>query len=63
MFNIVFDFSLFAILHQGFSDLPILKNYTLKVQPYNNLKAQFPWLLPSGQKLLNYLFMYDPKKR
>ncbi|PIK50483.1 putative cyclin-dependent kinase 10 [Apostichopus japonicus] len=46
----------------GFSDLPILKNYTLKVQPYNNLKAQFPWLLPSGQKLLNYLFMYDPKR-
>ncbi|KAJ8041508.1 Cyclin-dependent kinase 10 [Holothuria leucospilota] len=47
----------------GFSNLPAVKDYTLKKQPYNNLKAKFPWLVPSGQKLLNYLFMYDPKKR
>ena len=48
---------------QGFSELPVLENYTLKKQPYNNLKHKFPWLTAAGLRLLNFLFMYDPKKR
>ena len=40
-----------------------MENYTLKKQPYNNLKHKFPWLTPAGLRLLNFLFMYDPKKR
>lgn len=47
----------------GFSSLPALQNYTLKQQPYNNLKQKFPWLSAAGLRLLNFLFMYDPRKR
>ncbi|KAL3276901.1 hypothetical protein HHI36_012271 [Cryptolaemus montrouzieri] len=47
----------------GFSQLPALQNYTLKQQPYNNLKQRFPWLSAAGLRLLNFLFMYDPRKR
>ncbi|XP_017783565.1 PREDICTED: cyclin-dependent kinase 10 isoform X2 [Nicrophorus vespilloides] len=47
----------------GFSNLPALQNYTLKQQPYNNLKQKFPWLSGAGLRLLNFLFMYDPRKR
>lgn len=47
----------------GYSKLPILENFTLKQQPYNNIKHIFPWLSSSGIRLLNLLFMYDPKKR
>lgn len=47
----------------GFSDLPALQNYSLKQQPYNNLKQRFPWLSAAGLRLLNFLFMYDPRKR
>ncbi|XP_055891794.1 cyclin-dependent kinase 10-like isoform X1 [Biomphalaria glabrata] len=47
----------------GFSKLPALENFTLKKQPYNNLRHTFPWLSDSGIKLLNILFMYDPNKR
>ena len=43
--------------------LPALKEFTLKIQPYNNLKQKFPWLSQAGQRLLNFLFMYDPMKR
>ncbi|KAG7172666.1 cyclin-dependent kinase 10-like [Homarus americanus] len=46
-----------------FSQLPAIENFTLKSQPYNNLKTKFPVLSPSGQRLLNFLFMYDPKRR
>lgn len=46
-----------------FSQLPAIENFTLKSQPYNNLKTKFPALSPSGQRLLNFLFMYDPKRR
>jgi len=35
----------------------------LKQQPYNNLKQRFPWLSAAGLRLLNFLFMYDPKER
>ncbi|KAM9509236.1 cyclin-dependent kinase 10 isoform 1-T1 [Guaruba guarouba] len=48
---------------QGFSTLPLVSQYTLRKQPYNNLKHKFPWLSEAGQRLLNFLFMYDPKKR
>lgn len=48
---------------QGFSKLPLASQYTLRKQPYNNLKHKFPWLSEAGQRLLNFLFMYDPKKR
>ncbi|BES99689.1 S_TKc [Nesidiocoris tenuis] len=46
-----------------YSSLPALANFTLKNQPYNNLKQRFPWLSAAGLRLLNFLFMYDPKKR
>ncbi|KAJ8302921.1 hypothetical protein KUTeg_019317, partial [Tegillarca granosa] len=46
----------------GFSDLPGLENITLKKQPYNNVRHTFPWLTDAGVRLLNFLFMYDPKK-
>lgn len=47
----------------GFSGLPALQNFSLKQQPYNNLKQRFPWLSAAGLRLLNFLFMYDPRKR
>jgi cyclin-dependent kinase 10 len=47
----------------GFDALPACKNFTLKQQPYNNLKTKFPLLTQAGLRLLNVLFMYDPKKR
>ena len=48
---------------QGFSRLPLVGQYSLRKQPYNNLKHKFPWLSEAGLRLLNFLFMYDPKKR
>ncbi|NXE16924.1 CDK10 kinase, partial [Lophotis ruficrista] len=47
----------------GFSRLPLASQYTLRKQPYNNLKHKFPWLSEAGLRLLHFLFMYDPKKR
>ena len=47
----------------GFSDLPMIQEFTLKNQPYNNLKHKFPWISAAGLRLLNFLFMYDPTKR
>ncbi|KAG5678125.1 hypothetical protein PVAND_007824 [Polypedilum vanderplanki] len=47
----------------GFDQLPACQNFTLKQQPYNNLKAKFPFLSQAGIRLMNFLFMYDPKKR
>lgn len=46
-----------------FARLPALQNFTLKAQPYNNLKLRFTWLSSAGLRLLNFLFMYDPRKR
>lgn len=51
------------VIWPEFSKLPGLENFTLKHQPYNNLKQTFPWLTPAGLRLLNFLFMYDPNKR
>ncbi|XP_043223983.1 cyclin-dependent kinase 10-like [Amphibalanus amphitrite] len=47
----------------GYSQLAALENFTLKHQPYNNLKQRFSWLSNAGLRLLNFLFMYDPRKR
>ncbi|XP_046536171.1 cyclin-dependent kinase 10 isoform X5 [Equus quagga] len=47
----------------GFSKLPLVSQYSLRKQPYNNLKHRFPWLSEAGLRLLNLLFMYDPRKR
>ncbi|XP_005092368.1 cyclin-dependent kinase 10 [Aplysia californica] len=47
----------------GFSELPALQNFSLKKQPYNNLRDTFPWLTEAGIRLLNVMFMYDPSKR
>lgn len=43
--------------------LPAIQNFRPKQQPYNNIKEKFPLISKSGIRLLNYLFMYDPKKR
>ncbi|XP_075154394.1 cyclin-dependent kinase 10 [Haematobia irritans] len=43
--------------------MPAIQNFTLKKQPYNNLKPKFQYLSAAGLRLLNFLFMYDPKKR
>jgi cyclin-dependent kinase 10 len=56
-------FSTYFLLRPGFSTLPSLENFTLRAQPYNNLKTKFPWLSASGLRLLNFLFMFDPTKR
>ncbi|QQP49759.1 Cyclindependent kinase 10 [Caligus rogercresseyi] len=37
----------------GFSSLPAIQEFTLKTQPYNNIKQRFPWLSESGLDLLN----------
>ncbi|KAK2141393.1 hypothetical protein LSH36_1109g00033 [Paralvinella palmiformis] len=52
-----------GISQKGFSELPALQNFTLKRQPYNNVKHSFPWLSQAGISLLNALFMYNPQKR
>lgn len=46
-----------------YSSLPALQKFTMKHQPYNNIKQRFPWLSAAGLRLLNFLFMFDPKKR
>lgn len=73
-YALTYDFNLLTILFMilgtpsdaiwpEFSSLPALQNFTLKQQPYNNLKQRFPWLSAAGLRLLNFLFMYDPNKR
>ncbi|RWS03858.1 cyclin-dependent kinase 10-like protein [Dinothrombium tinctorium] len=47
----------------GFSELPIMKNFSLKEQPYNNVKYVFRSLSSAGVRLLNSLFLYDSKNR
>ncbi|XP_070941246.1 cyclin-dependent kinase 10 isoform X8 [Macaca nemestrina] len=41
----------------GFSKLPLVGQYSLRKQPYNNLKHKFPWLSEAGLRLLHFLFM------
>lgn len=52
-----------ASIWPEFATLPFLKNFSLKHQPYNNIKQKFTWLSSAGLRLLNFLFMFDPKKR
>ncbi|KAI5609665.1 cyclin-dependent kinase 10 [Silurus asotus] len=47
----------------GFSRLPLVGQYSLRKQPYNNLKNKFTWLSDAGLRLLNLLFMYNPHRR
>ena len=47
----------------GLSSLPMMQNISLKEQPYNNLKYKFNWMSDAGIRLLNFLFMYDPRQR
>ncbi|KAL7072987.1 hypothetical protein ACQ4LE_007849 [Meloidogyne hapla] len=47
----------------GMSKLPILEKMQLMKQPYNNIKAVFADRAPECLKLLNSLFVYDPKRR
>uniref|UniRef100_A0A8C5JYE7 Cyclin-dependent kinase 10-like n=1 Tax=Jaculus jaculus TaxID=51337 RepID=A0A8C5JYE7_JACJA len=47
----------------GISKLPLAGQYSIRKQHYNNLKHKFPWLSEAGLCLLNFLFMYYPKKR
>uniref|UniRef100_A0A3P9KUS2 Cyclin-dependent kinase 10 n=1 Tax=Oryzias latipes TaxID=8090 RepID=A0A3P9KUS2_ORYLA len=47
----------------GFSQLPLIGQYSLRKQPYNNLKNKFTWLSDAGHRLLNLLFMYNPLRR
>jgi cyclin-dependent kinase 10 len=47
----------------GFSALPAMRNIRLKEQPYNNLKYKFNWMSDAGKRLLQFLFMYDPRQR
>ncbi|ROI16371.1 Cyclin-dependent kinase 10 [Anabarilius grahami] len=46
----------------GFSRLPLVGQYSLRKQPYNNLKNKFTWLSEAGLRLLNLLFMYNPQR-
>ena len=52
-----------AEIWPGYASLKILESFTLKHQPFNNIKAQFSHLSDAGIRLLNFLFMYDPLKR
>lgn len=48
----------------GYSELPLIKDLTLKHQPYSNLKSKFPWWnSDSGYRLLNGMLYYCPQKR
>uniref|UniRef100_A0A8C6PTM9 Cyclin dependent kinase 10 n=1 Tax=Nothobranchius furzeri TaxID=105023 RepID=A0A8C6PTM9_NOTFU len=47
----------------GFSKLPLVGQYSLRKQPYNNLKNKFTWLSDAGHRLLNLLFMFNPQRR
>ena len=46
-----------------YQSLPAIQSMTLKMQPYNNTKDRFPLLNSAGLRLMNFLLMYDPKKR
>ncbi|VVC24135.1 Protein kinase domain,Protein kinase-like domain,Serine/threonine-protein kinase, active [Cinara cedri] len=46
-----------------FDSLMAHKHFTLKPQPYNNVRSKFPELSDVGYRLLNFLFIYDPSRR
>lgn len=47
----------------GFDALTKQFNFTVREQPYNNMKNEFKWLSTAGLKLLNGCFKYYPAKR
>jgi len=47
----------------GLNQLPALRSFTLREQPYNNVKHTFPWLGARGVALINHLLMYYPRRR
>jgi len=47
----------------GFNKLPFFQMYSLKHQPYNNLKQKFPYLTDAGHRLMNQMLFYNPDKR
>lgn len=47
----------------GLSSLPSMKNVQFEEQPYNKIKLVFNWMSDAGIRLLNFLFMYDPRQR
>ena len=56
--NIIVEKSNVIALHLvNLHSIPIWKTLL------HNLKQRFPWLSAAGLRLLNFLFMYDPKKR
>lgn len=52
-----------SLVLQGFTRLPLVGQYSLRKQPYNNLKNKFTWLSEAGLRVLNLLFMYNPQRR
>lgn len=48
---------------KGLNEMPALKDYNLRTQPYNKLKGVFEHQSSSCLQLLNALFTYDPHLR
>ncbi len=63
--SIRFNLCYFKIrnLKKGINKLKFFENFSLRNQPYNNLKHKIPWLSRTGLDLFNIMFMYDPNKR
>ncbi|RKP16972.1 Pkinase-domain-containing protein [Rozella allomycis CSF55] len=47
----------------GYSQLPHASKIRPVNQPYNNLKAKFPYMTENGRDLLQRMLTYDPKQR
>ena len=47
----------------GMNELEFFEKFSVKKQPYNNLKQTLPWLSKEGIDLFNAMMMYDPNKR
>ncbi|KAI1297154.1 Cyclin-dependent kinase 10 [Halotydeus destructor] len=47
----------------GYDDLPYVQLFSLKDQPYNQIRHHFSGLSSNGVRLLNFLFLYNPKTR
>lgn len=51
------------VIWPGLSSLPVMKQVTLKNQPYNNLNQKYHWLSEAGSRLMNDFLTFDPEKR
>ncbi|PAA60153.1 hypothetical protein BOX15_Mlig032995g1 [Macrostomum lignano] len=47
----------------GVDQLPAMRQFSLRQQPYNNLRQKLPILTERGLSLMQHLFMYDPAQR